>query len=177
MNAKRVVNFLILRSAFTQRNMTSLLLVGIFFAVYVLSGGKVTVTKLPNIKAGESFGSVTASDEAADPRAAIGAPRDAASQPAAADEGEEMTPERSQAVLGIKPTEDQEARQAQILKRGRLLDSEPGLEAETDIADESKLVGGADFTNYREEFKLKKAEKRKVDKLSAIEDRLKASRR
>lgn len=58
MNAKKVVSFLLLRPAFTGRNVTSLGLVAVFFAVYVAAGGKVTT--VPKMNAGASFGSVDA---------------------------------------------------------------------------------------------------------------------
>lgn len=59
MNAKKVVNFLVLRPAFTSRNLTSIGLVVLFFLIYVLSGGKVTWA--PNMKSARDagFGGVT----------------------------------------------------------------------------------------------------------------------
>ncbi len=56
MNVNKVVSFLLLRPAFTGRNVTSLGLVALFFAVYVAAGGKITT--VPTMKTGGSFGSV-----------------------------------------------------------------------------------------------------------------------
>ncbi len=56
MKAKKVLDFLILRPAFSSRNLTSILLVALFFGVYVLAGGKVT---MPNVKQGQNFGSIS----------------------------------------------------------------------------------------------------------------------
>ena len=56
MNAKRIMNFLILRPAITTRNLTSLALVGLFFLIYLASGG--TISTLPNVSTGEGFGSI-----------------------------------------------------------------------------------------------------------------------
>ena len=58
MKGKKIVEFLILKPAFTSRNLSSLGLVAIFFLVYWLAGGKVAV---PNVKQGSNFGSVTSS--------------------------------------------------------------------------------------------------------------------
>ena len=60
MKAKKVVEFLILKPAFTSRNLSSLGLVAIFFLVYWLAGGKVDI---PNVKQGSNFGSVTSSGD------------------------------------------------------------------------------------------------------------------
>lgn len=56
MKGKKVLDFLILKPAFTSRNLTSLGLVGIFFLVYILAGGRITV---PDVKQGANFGSVS----------------------------------------------------------------------------------------------------------------------
>ncbi|MCB0344389.1 MAG: hypothetical protein KDD66_04705 [Bdellovibrionales bacterium] len=56
MKVNKVVSFLLLRPAFTGRNVTSLGLVAVFFMVYVLAGGKITT--VPTMKPGGSFGSV-----------------------------------------------------------------------------------------------------------------------
>jgi hypothetical protein len=58
MKGKKVLEFILLKPAFSSRNLTSLLLVAIFFAVYVLAGGKVEV---PDVKQGSNFGSVSRS--------------------------------------------------------------------------------------------------------------------
>lgn len=65
MRAKKIINFLILRPAFTSRNMSSLGLVALFFALYILAGGK--VTWIPDIKAGQGFGTVNRSSVTSQP--------------------------------------------------------------------------------------------------------------
>ncbi len=55
MDGKKILNILLMRSAFSTRNLTSLALVALFMCVYVAAGGKIT-TVPPNIKAGASFG-------------------------------------------------------------------------------------------------------------------------
>lgn len=57
MDKKKIVEFLILRPAFTIRNFTSIGLVLVFFGIYVLAGGKVTL--IPKDPTGENFGSVS----------------------------------------------------------------------------------------------------------------------
>ena len=57
MKARKVVEFLLLKPAFTSRNISSVLLVGVFFALYVMAGGK--VTWVPKVNAhGGAFGSM-----------------------------------------------------------------------------------------------------------------------
>ena len=56
MNAKKVAGFFLMKPAFTQRNITSVGLVALFFVVYILMGGKVT-TELPKVNKSGAFGS------------------------------------------------------------------------------------------------------------------------
>ncbi len=164
MNAKKVVGFLLCRSAFTQRNATSILLVLLFFAVYVMAGGKVT-TQLPRMPDGSgAFGGIPGASAlvAKDP-----------STPAMP----ELTQEESKDVLGIEKSKDRNARQEAINKRGRLFSPEEVTAAEKETVDEEGLVEGADFTNRREQWRLERAEKKPTDSLSAIEERLKIRRR
>lgn len=53
---KRVLDFLLLRPAFTGRNLFSIFLVMLFVGVYIASGGR--VHSLPKIKPGAQFGAV-----------------------------------------------------------------------------------------------------------------------
>ena len=57
MKTRKVVEFLLLKPAFTSRNISSVLLVGVFFAIYVMAGGKVTWVPKVNARGG-AFGSV-----------------------------------------------------------------------------------------------------------------------
>jgi hypothetical protein len=161
MSAKKVVGFLLCRSAFTQRNATSLVLVVLFFAVYVLAGGKVT-TDLPKIYKTGAFGGkalpVDPSEENADLMP-------------------ELTQDESQKALGIARSEDRKARETEINRRGRLFSPDEVKEAEEEPIEKEGLVEGADFTNRREQWRLERAEKKPSDSLSLIEDRLKINRR
>jgi hypothetical protein len=56
MKGKKILEFVLLKPAFSSRNLTSLLLVAIFFAVYVLAGGKV---EIPDVRQGSNFGGVS----------------------------------------------------------------------------------------------------------------------
>ena len=56
MKGKKLLEFLILKPAFSSRNLSSLGLVLLFFIIYWLAGGKVTI---PDVKQGSNFGSVT----------------------------------------------------------------------------------------------------------------------
>ena len=63
MDKKKVISFLLLRPAFTMRNLTSIGLVAIFFAIYVLAGGKVSL--MPAVPRGQGFGSLEKENPAA----------------------------------------------------------------------------------------------------------------
>lgn len=153
MKGRKVVDFIVLRSAFSQRNVTSLLLVGVFFAVYVMSGGKVT-TSLPQIKDTNSFGGASGADELAPVK---------------------TTPDESLQVLGVTSTNEQQARQETVNKRGRLFDPDIDTVKEGEV-DKNGLMQ-VDTTNEKEELKLRKFERRDHDSLAAIEERLKIKRK
>ena len=56
MNKEALKQIFFLKSAVSSRNLTSLLLVGLFFGVYVAAGGK--ISSVPNIKPGQGFGTI-----------------------------------------------------------------------------------------------------------------------
>jgi len=56
MAVKKIIDFLILRPAFSSKNVSSLGLVALFFAIYVFAGGK--VAWVPKVGQGDSFGTV-----------------------------------------------------------------------------------------------------------------------
>ncbi len=56
MDLKNVGNFLLLKPAFSGRNLTSLALVAVFFGVYVAAGGK--VSSIPQVEATGGFGGI-----------------------------------------------------------------------------------------------------------------------
>lgn len=59
MEGKKFFEYLFLKPAFTSRNLSSLFLVGAFFGIYILAGGKIEA--IPNVKAGAGFGTVESS--------------------------------------------------------------------------------------------------------------------
>jgi hypothetical protein len=163
MSAKKVVGFLLCRSAFTQRNATSILLVVLFFAVYVMAGGKVT-TELPRMQSGGVFGGLDGSNDVGEPQNV------ATSMP-------ELTKDESKNVLGIEESEQRQERVEAINKRGRLFTPEEVEKAEEEKIDPDGLIQGADFTNRREQWRLERSEKKPSDTLQAIEERLQIRRR
>ena len=159
MNAKSVVNFLVLRSAFTQRNFTSLLLVGVFVAVYIFSGGKIS-TVVPTIPTSTTFG---------------GLPQDAypAVDPRANPATSSSVQQKALQVLGVKPSADRSAREQSSNERGRLFSPD---EAVSEKIDKNGLIS-ADEEYQREEAKLRRQERRPGDSLAIIEERLNIKRR
>lgn len=168
MSARKVVDFLILRSAFTQRNVTSILLVGLFFGVFILAGGKITTVPPKSLKSGNTFGGVATRD---------GENESAEQQPPQMD-GAGMEKAKPEEILGIDENPDLAAREKVQQKKGSRFDPSSGDEdpAEEELS-EAGLVDGVDMTNHREEFMLKRNEKRKEDTLAHIEERLNIKRR
>ncbi|MCB0322085.1 MAG: hypothetical protein KDD69_00895 [Bdellovibrionales bacterium] len=164
MNAKKVVNFLICRSAFSQRNMTSMLLVFVFIGVYAAAGGKITTT-LPKMEGAGLLGGARTAKGVDVP----GAMEESTSP--------DLTKRESKSVLGIVPTDDQQARREEINQRGRLFTPDEVDEAQDEPIDREGLVQGKDFTSRRDQWKLEQAEKRPTDSLEAIEERLQIRRR
>ncbi len=158
MRGKQVIDFLVLRSAFTRRNFTSLFLVGVFFAVYVLSGGKVT-TKLPKMGQAGTFGGASGG----------------LSAELAAKEKEALDKKQAMEVLGVTTSEDRLARENSVNRRGRLFDPQIDGAKEAPI-DPSGLIQ-PDDTNRKEEAKLRKLERPQYDSLQAIEERLRVKRK
>jgi hypothetical protein len=84
MKAKKVLSFLLLAPAFNSKNLTSILLVVIFFLLYCAAGGK--VSWVPDVQRGGGFGSIDVGNVTGDVTAAgraSAAPAVAAALPAA----------------------------------------------------------------------------------------------
>ena len=64
MKGKKVVAFLLLLPAFNKKNLSSILLVIVFFLLYCAVGGKVSL--VPQIQTGAGFGSVDAGNVTGD---------------------------------------------------------------------------------------------------------------
>ncbi len=172
--AKSVLGFLFMSSAFTQRNVTSVLLVMVFFGVYIAAGGKITTTlpRLEKVKAMSAPGlggtpvgkGMAAGNAASDKSAPMRAVPD-------------LTQDESQDLLGISPSEKRAARQRAVQQRGSLFTAEEREEDIDEPLDPEGLVKGADFTNRRDQWRLERAERKQTDSLSLIEERLKIRRR
>ena len=156
MNAKKIAGFVLCKSAFTQRNMTSIGLVAAFFVVYVLAGGRVT-TSLPELRNAGGLGPSNLSDST-DKKT----------------EDPLLTTEESQTVLGIRESEERAKRDNSQNNRYKLFTEEETKELENKPVDSKMLVKGATFgPSRREQLKLERQEKKDVDMLRDIEDRLK----
>ena len=167
MNAKlkKTIELITCRSAFSQRNVTSILLVALFFAVYVMAGGKIS-TKVPSFqdvsKIGGGLGGPVSSGDVEE--------QELASEPAAVDK---LDIEKSRGILGVKPSKDRVARQHSQQRVGTLFTDEEVAEAENAEVKKEGLISGVDFTTRREKWLLEKSERKPEDSLSRIEERLK----
>lgn len=157
--ARKVADFLLVRPAFSQRNMTTLLLVAMFVGVYTLAGGKVTL-RVPDIDVSDSqFGGV--------PGAALGG---------TGSSNGESEAERAARVLGMKETEEANARENAVNARGKLFDPAVDADPSDSKLDRNGLLGNDSRAREDEEAKLRKFEKHKSDSLAAIEERLNINR-
>lgn len=155
---KSAFSFALCTSAFSQRNVTSIGLVIVFMVVYVLAGGKIT-TDLPRLSRKGQFG-VPARSVTNELAAKAKRQRSA------------LTDQESKKILGELPSDKKERRQAIRAKYGSLFTDEERKEAESEKIDEDGLVKGVKFSNRREKWLLERSEKKQVDSLSKIEDRL-----
>ena len=183
MNAKKVIGFLLMRPAFTQRNVTSIVLVAVFFGVYAMMGGKVT-TELPKVNKNGSFGSAQPAKKLPLPGSNAGSQPSGGADAEPADTTADATADAqakgkrksSLQLLGLKPSEDREARRRALLGR-TLFDKEEREELENQPLDKDGLVEGVVDKNIYLERRLERVEKRRdSDSLSAIEQRLKIQR-
>ncbi len=168
-----------MRPAFTQRNMSSLLLVAVFIGAYVLMGGKIT-TELPRAQGG-TFGSSRAepgankhspdapAEDSADPVEG----KTAQSKPALTKPAErKIDPD---AVLGGERSEIERGKMGKTLGYTNTSDEERAA-AEQETVDKDGLIKGSEFRSRRDEWRLKQSEKKPGDSLDAIEERLKINR-
>ena len=168
MKGKKIANFLLLRPAFTQRNFTTLLLVGVFIAVYSLAGGKVTL-QVPDVgSSAKSFGSVD-SVNGEDAGVIANAVRQR-------EEEKRREQERAAQVLGMRESEDLLARENEVNERGKRFDPSVDTDNADGKLDPKGLLGTDKQARTREEAKLMRNEKRSKDSLSLIEERLRIKR-
>jgi hypothetical protein len=174
MNGKKVLGFLLCRSAFTQRNLTSIGLVVIFFVVYVLAGGKIT-TGVPSMKELEQR---KAAVESSSRETILSDKKGLLETEDTPKETEllDLSEKDSKKVLGIVPSKERRAREASLLTEGRLFTEEERAKAEKERINSSGLIKGEKFVSRREQLMLDKSEKKPKDSLTAIEERLKIRR-
>lgn len=170
MNAKKVLGFLLCTPAFTKRNITSLLLVGAFFFVYVLAGGKID-TELPKARNVSSFGG-------ADVNPGSGLDSYLNNRNENADDSDAKSEIVPQKVLGEVPTNDRKVRESASHMKGRIFVDEDADREAADEIDRSGLIKGSYKSpeSIITKRAIEKSERRKPDPLSAIEERLGKSR-
>lgn len=166
MNAKKIAGFFLMKPAFTQRNITSIGLVGLFFVVYILMGGKVT-TELPKMNKGGAFGS-----------GAVEGFINSGKTKAAATKSTPSTQRSAQDILGINESEDRAARGR--VNRDTTFFSEDEKKAfENQPLDKDGLVKGVKIKRNRIDWSKKREDRilKKRDMLSDIEERLNMRKR
>jgi hypothetical protein len=160
MNAKKVVGFLLCKSAFTRRNISSIMLVAVFFVVYLMAGGRVS-TSLPDLKNATGLGSSGAANGAGtlineNNRAPV------------------LSEDESKAVLGITPSKERMQREDVQTNRYKLFANEDTAEMEKNPVDPDGLVKGQPVgPKRRDQLMMERNEKKQVDSLAEIEQRLK----
>ena len=164
-NLKRVMEFATCRSAFSQRNITSILLVALFFGVYVMAGGKIS-TKVPSYEEMNRLGGGLSGP-------AVSNNKEEAALGTVSGGQEQLDIERSRSILGEKPSNDRAAREVLRQRKGTLFTDEEVVEGEKEKIKKEGLISGVDFTTRREKWLLEKSEKKPEDSLSRIEERLK----
>lgn len=154
MNAKKVLSFLLCTPAFTRRNITSLMLVGAFFFIYILAGGKID-TQLPNPRNASTFGGVDLGT------GLLNNNKTDASQ-----------------ILGEETPSERRKRETASHMKGRIFTNEDAdFEPET-IEDKSALIQGRYKSpeSIYEKRALEKSERKAPDPFDAIEERLRQRR-
>lgn len=152
MNAKKVLSFVLCSSAFTKRNLSSLALVGFFFFVYVLAGGKID-TAIPSPSKIGGFGSGEVDD-------ALGLGT--------------VSREQSSEVLGISRSKEREERENAPLVKGRIFNKEEREVLESEAIDKNGLIDGAESRkpSLSEQKAIEQSTRKTVDPLLAVEERL-----
>lgn len=171
MNAKRIVGFLLMRPAFTQRNLTSIGLVAVFFFVYVLMGGKVT-TELPKAPKEGVFGSGGVDAFIQSGKKKEESKNSGSSLDAEGLLGSRPTTEAAEDILGIRQSEEREARRRASL--GTTFFTEEERKAQDKPLDKEGLVTGVEVKRNRIDWNKRREarESKGRDMLSDIEERL-----
>lgn len=175
MNAKKIAGFLMMRPAFTQRNLTSVGLVALFFFAYILMGGKIT-TDLPEVSKDGAFGSGGVD-------AVFGTKDTTKNSDERATASEKTTPSEvtksnPRDILGINQSKEREERGRAAL--GTRFFSEDEQKAfEDEPLDKDGLVSGVEIKRRKIDWNKKREERmmQKRDNLSDIEERLNIRKR
>ncbi len=158
MNARKIAGFLLCESAFTKRNISSILLVALFFAVYLLAGGKVST--LPKLKETSGFGTADYMPKQELPRAT-------------GSETPVMSNEASKEVLGIVSSKERLERNDRAVNKYRAFDPDEVTEDEKGRMDPQGLVqGNSPAANRRERMAMERNERKPSDALEEIQKRL-----
>ncbi len=159
---KEIAKFLVCAPAFSQRNITSIGLVVIFFLVYVMAGGKVT-TSLPKMPSSKS---------------AFGVPvkktNSAFSNKSSNKLTNNLSKRESKSVLGEIRSAKKNDVDSKRAKIGSLFTDDERKDLEKQEIDQDGLVKGHKFVNRKEKRILEKSQRKESDSLSLIEQRLKS---
>ena len=158
---KRIVKFLVCAPAFSQRNITSIGLVVVFFLVYVMAGGKVTTSlpKMPSSKA--PFGSLIKKTKSV-------------SSNASSKSSTNLSKRESKSVIGEIRSAKRNDIDSKRAKIGSIFTDEERRDLEQQEIDQEGLVKGHKFVNRKEKRLLEKSQRKESDSLSLIEERLKS---
>ena len=162
---KGIVKFLVCAPAFSQRNITSIGLVVVFFLVYIMAGGKVTTSlpKLPSSKT--AFGAPTKKTNGLfDKSARKVSPHSSPS----------LSKRQSKSVLGEIRSAKKNDIDSKRAKIGSLFTDEERKDLEKEEIDQEGLVKGHKFVNRKEKRLLERSKRKETDSLSLIEERLKS---
>ncbi len=154
MNTKKVLNFLILRSAFTKSNFATVALVAMFFGLYMAFGGK--VAPLPKLDEGGNFGSINIKDEQT--------------------KNIELSKSQVNKYLGLDESSDRKAREEAINQRGLLHNTD--IDDLDDPLDEKDYQMQNEENLSKDEIRARRMEQanKKVTSISKLEQRLKKAR-
>ena len=155
---KGIVKFLVCAPAFSQRNITSIGLVVVFFLVYVMAGGKVT-TSLPKVPSSKApFGALKKKNKSVP----------------SSHNSNNLTKRESKSVIGEIRSAKRNDIDSKRAKIGSLFTDEERKDLEKQEIDQEGLVKGHKFISRKEKRLIEKSQRKESDSLSLIEQRLKS---
>lgn len=170
-NAKKVLGFLLCTPAFTRRNITSMMLVGAFFFVYILAGGKID-TELPGARKASTFGGADSI------LSGLGGSGNTGTSQNENEQGYRQNVPAARQLLGDVTPQERRVRESASHTRGRVFTDEEADVASQDSTDRSGLIQGRYKSpeSILERRAIEKSERRSADPLDAIEERLRQSK-